>query len=102
MQEWQLYPEEAEFDMIIVDEESMHTWEFIKEAEKEEKIYESNTVSFCLSAGSSGYGSCEISIIEFSSGVRSTEAPGHPCVSLEREGHEEPGPAGVCQEDHGV
>lgn len=40
LQEWQRYPEVALFDAIIVDEDSMHPWELIEEAEKGVMHYE--------------------------------------------------------------
>lgn len=40
IREWQMYPEVAEFDSIIIDEDSMHPWELVEEAEKDIMKYE--------------------------------------------------------------
>ncbi|GMR59352.1 hypothetical protein PMAYCL1PPCAC_29547 [Pristionchus mayeri] len=40
IREWQMYPEVAEFECIIIDEDSMHPWELVEEAEKDIMKYE--------------------------------------------------------------
>ncbi|GMT10655.1 hypothetical protein PFISCL1PPCAC_1952 [Pristionchus fissidentatus] len=40
IREWQMYPEVAEFDSIIVDDDSMHPWELVEEAEKDIMSYD--------------------------------------------------------------
>eukprot|EP00080_Pristionchus_pacificus_P021127 PDM81147.1 F-box domain-containing protein [Pristionchus pacificus] len=40
IREWQMYPEVTEFDSIIIDEDSMHPWDLVEEAEKDIMHYE--------------------------------------------------------------
>lgn len=35
-----MYPEVTEFDSIIIDEDSMHPWDLVEEAEKDIMHYE--------------------------------------------------------------